>query len=121
MKLDELTRKYNFHDSLLESIHYDENAKTAVFEVDFCNWAQDGYTKDKPETMIVRLNFRGVKTINNHIVRIDSNGINACKTVDQGGEIALEFAVLRDYPDGDGGVDLVRIVADSVEFVADAE
>jgi hypothetical protein len=49
MKLKELTEKYCFHDSLLESIEYDKWAKTATFEIDFCNWAQDDYIDITPK------------------------------------------------------------------------
>ena len=117
MKLEELASKYCFHDSLLESVDYNEQEKTASFEVDFCNWAQDGYSDDMPETTMIRLCFKGVEFINNHCVYIESSGISDCRIINSGNGIALEFVVLRDYPSGDGGVDLIQIAADSVEFV----
>jgi hypothetical protein len=119
MKLKELTEKYCFHDSLLESIEYDKLAKTATFEIDFCNWAQDGYTNDKPETMIVRLNFKEVKAINNYLIHVESSGISNCKIINIGNDVGIEFVICHDYPDGDGGVDMIQVVADSVEFIVE--
>jgi len=79
MKIKELAEKYCFHDSLLESIEYDEQKKTATFNVDFCNWAQENYTDDAPETAMIQLCFKGVDYIANHCVHIESNGISGCR------------------------------------------
>jgi len=119
MKLEDLVKKYSFHDSLLEGIEYDETRKIAEFEIDFCNWAQTGYKSDAPETMMVRLCFSGVTAICNQTVHIESSSINDCRSIGDGTNGGLEFVIVRDYPNGDGGVDMIRIYADSVEFVAE--
>jgi len=117
MRLDELLKKYCFHDSLLESIAYNEQLKTAVFEIDFCNWAQENYTDAQPETMMISLHFREVKSINNYSVYLDSSTISDCKIINTENGDGIEFVVCRDYPDGDGGVDVVQVIASSVEFI----
>jgi len=117
MKLEELIKKYCFHDSLLESIKYDEQLKTAVFEIDFCNWAQEDYLEEHPETTIVYLHFKDVEGISNKTVYLDSSTISDCKIVTTKSGIGIEFVVCRDYPDGDGGVDVIQVNAGSVDFL----
>ena len=119
MKLDELTSTYSFHDSLLESVVYDEDARTAVLEIDFCNWAQDNYTSDMPETMMIQLHFNNVKEISNHHIDVESSTISNCHVVNSNKGTGIVFLIIRDYPGGDDGVDAIQIIAESVNFKED--
>jgi len=117
MKPEELILRYNFHDSLLEGIKYDEDLNALILEVDFCNWAQEDYTSDIPETMIIQLCFNGVIEISNHSVYVESSTISESRIVKSNKGVGIMFLVLRDYPSGDNGVDTIQIFAESVDII----
>lgn len=58
-KLGEL-ELYDFHDSLLESINYDNKNNKINIEVDFCCWKQANYKENDDETEIIVLCFENV-------------------------------------------------------------
>ena len=61
MKIQDFDKKYYFHDSLVDSIVYNSEKHELVIIFDFCYWAQADYKKDKPETGLLKVTFRGVK------------------------------------------------------------
>ena len=52
--------KYDFHDSLLESIDYDTTKNRLKLSIDFCNWKQADYKTGDLETEMVELIFENV-------------------------------------------------------------
>ena len=61
-KLEQLT-EYDFHDSLLEDILYDECNKKLLFKIDFCNWKQEWYNEADEETSMISIVFNNVSNI----------------------------------------------------------
>lgn len=61
MKIQDFDKKYYFHDSLVDSIIYNSEKHELVITFDFCYWAQADYKKNKPETGLLRVTFKGVK------------------------------------------------------------
>ena len=110
MKLIELTKKYTFHDSIVKSLEWDTVNKRFLMAIDFCNWAQDYYTNDMEENIVITLVFCNVEKVRGSTIKIDYNGISTCDSKDD----SIIFWLLRDYPDGDGGIDEVQIRADAV-------
>ena len=54
---------YDFHDSLVEKISFDEKQRCVELEIDFCNWKQSWYNEEEPETEIKRLVFENVTKV----------------------------------------------------------
>lgn len=109
-KLQQLT-KYNFHDSLLESILYDDDNKKALLKIDFCNWKQDWYNESDEETSIITLIFNNVSNITIPKINLNSDEI-------------IEFELLTDnsvkiviYNDIDNASHKIVISADTVEII----
>lgn len=61
-KIDQLA-KYDFHDSLLESVLYDDSNKKLSLEIDFCNWKQEWYNDAEEETSMLTLTFHNVSGV----------------------------------------------------------
>lgn len=61
-KLEQLA-EYNFHDSLLEDILYDEGNKKVSLKIDFCNWKQKWYNESDEETSIISIVFNNASDI----------------------------------------------------------
>jgi len=64
MTIQEMLKKYYFHDSLLEKIAYNEKSQTLELLVDFCYWAQTDYIEGAPETGHLLVRFHGVPEYN---------------------------------------------------------
>lgn len=64
MTIQELDNKYYFHDSMITNISYSPDTETLVVLMEFCNWAQDGYTDDEPELLVLKLTFEGISDYN---------------------------------------------------------
>lgn len=62
MELKEFNEKYYFHDSLIESIVFDNNSQTLTIVFDFCFWMQSDYQKSQPENGLLEVVFRDTKT-----------------------------------------------------------
>ena len=60
MTLYELANKYNFHDSLLEKVVYNEKNKLLKMEIDLCNWQQQWYKDGESETELISIIFKDV-------------------------------------------------------------
>lgn len=60
MDIKEFNEKYNFHDSLVDSIVYDEKSKTVTIVFDFCYWMQPDYKKEEQENGLLRVTFENV-------------------------------------------------------------
>lgn len=58
-KLEKLA-EYDFHDSLLEDVLYDEYNKKLLLKIDFCNWKQKWYNESEDETSMISLIFSNV-------------------------------------------------------------
>lgn len=118
MKLTELLKKYYFHDSSLESFQLDEQSKTLVMEITFCNWMQDDYVDEMEETSNVNLTFCGVSALQcvNVQPRLKSSDeiLEATLIQNEQGETGIKFLLYNwDFPD-----DIALCVfAESVEFI----
>ena len=73
MKIDDLLKKYCFHDSLINEISYANNE--VKITIDFCFWMQEEYQDGTPETGIVYLRLPDVKSYNGITGKIDSYSI----------------------------------------------
>ena len=60
MTIEELNKKYYFHDSCITKIEYDPSLKTLCFYMDFCNWAQADYKESDPELLQAKLSLDGI-------------------------------------------------------------
>jgi hypothetical protein len=61
MKLYDLIKNYDFHDSSVDDLQYDKINKKLVINIELCNWRQKGYKKDEPEIVLCKLVFSEVK------------------------------------------------------------
>ena len=61
MTLSELNRKFNFHDSFIDFIHFDKFQHEVTLKIELCNWMQRDYREGEPETSEVQFVFSGVK------------------------------------------------------------
>ena len=61
-KLEQLV-EYDFHDSLLEYILYDECNKKVLLKIDFCNWKQNWYNESEEETSMISLVFNNTSEL----------------------------------------------------------
>ena len=61
-KLEQLN-EYDFHDSLLEDVLYDEGNKKVFLKIDFCNWKQKWYNESEEETSMISLVFNNASNI----------------------------------------------------------
>ena len=57
MTIKEFIKKYNLHDSLLESITYDEIGSRVTLSIDFCYWQQEDYEEGENETGMILVKF----------------------------------------------------------------
>ena len=110
MKLSELAEKYTFHDSLVYSLERDIDNDQFIMKIELCNWAQEYYTSNMDENISVTLTFSNVKEVRGDAIKVDLNGISTCDVL----EGSIVFFLIRDYADGDGGVDELQIWADEV-------
>lgn len=60
MKISELLQRYDFHDSLIESINFDKNNSRVSILIFLCNWLQKDYTDNQPENIRIQLVFHNV-------------------------------------------------------------
>lgn len=61
MTLSELNRKFNFHDSFIDSIHFEKLQDEVTLKIELCNWMQRDYHEGEPETSEVQFVFSGIK------------------------------------------------------------
>lgn len=61
MTIQELCNKYYFHDSCITKIDYRRNNSELDITMDFCQWAQEGYSEQDPENIWLKLIFRGIE------------------------------------------------------------
>ena len=60
MNIKEFDEKYYFHDSLVDSIVYDDMNKTVTMMFVFCYWMQQDYKKGEQENGPLKVTFRNV-------------------------------------------------------------
>jgi len=60
MTIQELNKKYYFHDSMITEIHYSQTSQELEIIMDFCNWAQKSYENSDPELLKLKIKFEGV-------------------------------------------------------------
>lgn len=72
MTINELLKKYSFHDSSIEKIEYCEKDELLTFTVDFCFWLQSDFVEGNKENGLIKLIFHNVKQYNNLSGDIDS-------------------------------------------------
>jgi hypothetical protein len=63
MRIHELLQKYDFHDSLIESIGIDEKNNQITMLIFLCNWLQKGYAENQPENIRIKLVFKNVSDL----------------------------------------------------------
>lgn len=114
MTIFELLNKYNFHDSLLEKIEYDEEAEILKVEIDFCNWQQDWYDEIGEETEMISLIFAGVKNVGIPDALLNSDEIIEVNLLDKDGANGIEFVAFNDC---ENVSHTFRIYAESVDVV----
>lgn len=61
MTITELTKTYNFHDSLITGITRDVLQNQLVVSIEFSFWAQEGVKEGVPETGMIKLVFHEVE------------------------------------------------------------
>ena len=61
MTITELTKTYNFHDSLITGITHDDLLDQLVISIEFSFWAQEGFKEGMPETGMIKLVFHEVE------------------------------------------------------------
>lgn len=61
MDIKEFDEKYYFHDSLVNSIAYDDKDKTVTIMFDFCYWMQQGFEKGEQENGLLKVIFKNVE------------------------------------------------------------
>lgn len=61
MTLSELNKKFNFHDSFIDSIHFEKIQNEVILKIELCNWMQKDYREGEPETSEVQFVFSGIK------------------------------------------------------------
>ena len=103
--------EYDFHDSLLEDILYDESNNKVCLKIDFCNWKQKWYSETDEETTIISVVFSDISDIAIPKVKLNSDEI-------------IEFEVLTDnsvkiviFNDIDDSSYDIMINAESVEII----
>ena len=84
MTINELSKLYYFHDSLLDNIEINRDRFTVVLTIDFCFWAQAGYKESDPETGIIKLSFSGVEIFPELEGDLDSYSILNTSCTDDG-------------------------------------
>lgn len=82
MKLREFVKCYNLHDSLLENIEFDEQARVVKLTVDFCYWQQPDYKEGDLETGLISLLFTDVARFDREEHPLNSDEIIACICLD---------------------------------------
>ena len=87
MTIKEFIKKYNLHDSLLESITYDETSSRVTLSIDFCYWQQEDYEEGANETGMILVKFDNVSRLNYVPYQINSDEIVEISSVDD--EITL--------------------------------
>jgi len=75
MKINDLLKRYTFHDSLLENIDYDENNNKLILTIDFCLWMQNDFDETQPETAPIKLIFTDIDKYDGLKGDIDSYSI----------------------------------------------
>ena len=75
MTIKEFIQNYNLHDSLLEKVEYDSDAKIVKLSIDFCYWQQKDYTDDMPETGMIVVQFNNISTFDFPSYQINSDEI----------------------------------------------
>ena len=90
MTISEFIKKYNLHDSLIESIDYDKNNCSVRINIDFCYWQQEYYTDDMQETGEIQIIFSKVSKFECVPVEINCDGIIDVRQTEDN-EMYLEF------------------------------
>lgn len=96
MTVNEFVSKYNFHDSLVESVNYDEKLKKLEMKVDFAFWMQDWYTDNLAETGIIKCCFYNVADVEVPS-GINWEQVSIIEVSNQDEEI--KFALINDFTD----------------------
>lgn len=60
MRISQFLKNYILHDSSIDEILYDSITQSCKFKIELCNWMQEGYKDDEPETIYGRLHLLGV-------------------------------------------------------------
>ena len=71
MTIQELEKRYYFHDSGINKIDFDSQNEKLEFDIDLCYWAQEWYKEGEPELMKIKLSFEGIKEYDGLVGDID--------------------------------------------------
>lgn len=107
MTIKEFIKKYNLHDSLLESITYDEIGSRVTLSIDFCYWQQEDCEEGENETGMILVKFDNVSRLDYVPYQINSDEIVEISSVDD----EITFTVFNDIMNDN--VDII-IKADNV-------
>lgn len=112
MTLREVEDSYDFHDSILEKIYYEE-AK-AILIIDLCNWRQKDFKEGGPEMIRVKLilNSSEQNTQEDNDTKVIGKTILEVNYKQDFSEV--EFILLNDE---DGSINIIEIIARSSEVV----
>ena len=75
MTLQELDKKYYFHDSSIISINYDKEKNIVEMLIDFCFWMQEDFKEGEPENGEAKLIFRQAHNYDGPLGELNSNSI----------------------------------------------
>jgi len=111
-KIEQLL-KYNFHDSLLESIDYDRLKRKAVLKIDFCNWKQEWYNETDAETSMIFLVFENVYNISIPEFELNSDEIIEFELIPERG---VKIIVFNDISNSTYEI---TVLANDIEIIED--
>ena len=63
MTIQEFINKYEFHDSLIDTVAFDGESNKVILHIDFAYWKQEWYIENMPETDKLIVIFDGVCSI----------------------------------------------------------
>lgn len=90
MTIQELCKKYYFHDSMITKISYSKDIKELEFMLEFCNWAQNDYKENDPELLKMKLTFESILDYDGITGDIDYFSVLDCDIVDDRFHMLIE-------------------------------
>lgn len=113
MTIREFIKNYNLHDSLLESIEFNEKKNIVKLTIDYCYWQQEDYKEGKQETGIVYIIFSKVESISYDNYKISSDPIISCEEGEDGSFVMYIESEIK------GEIQTISILAKQVEIMKD--
>ncbi|MDO4941132.1 MAG: hypothetical protein Q4E33_05530 [Erysipelotrichaceae bacterium] len=111
MKINEFYKNYEFHDSLINNIKFNQEKGTLSINIELCNYEQKYYKEGDDEIIIIDVIFKGCKSYDSLVGELDAYSI--LDTV-LNNDNQITFNVLDDFNDN---YYELHIQADSVEVL----